>query len=169
MSRLPALLTMFAVLMSPAVSPAQDTPKPTCAAESRQFDFWIGRWNVSEKGKPAGVNHIERILGGCALMETWSGAQGGAGRSLNFFDRTDGRWHQTWIDASGGALFLSGTFTGNAMQLEGERPAAGNQPATRHRITWTPLPDGKVRQLWESRPASGGDWSTLFDGIYERE
>jgi hypothetical protein len=162
------MLSMLAVLVSPASSPAQDTPRPACAAESRQFDFWIGRWNVSEKGRPAGVNHIERILGGCALMETWSGAQGGAGRSLNFFDRADGRWHQTWIDASGEALFLSGVLSGGAMRLEGERPASGDQPATRHRITWTPLPGGKVRQLWESRGAAGGEWSVLFDGLYER-
>lgn len=148
---------------------AENPPQPGCKdAASRQFDFWLGHWHVSEKGKPAGDNRIERILEGCALLENWTGAQGGEGKSLNFFDRDDGLWHQTWIDRSGGALFLAGKFEKGAMRMEGERPAAGKQPAMRHRITWTPLPGGTVRQLWESTPAGKDQWSTQFDGLYER-
>ena len=162
------LLLLCALLMHIPV-PAADTPPANCAAEARQFDFWVGRWRVTEAGKLAGTNHIERILGGCALLETWSGAKGGAGRSLNFYDRGDRRWHQTWIDARGGALFLSGEFNAGAMRLTGERPGDGDTPAARHRITWTPLPGGAVRQLWESQPLTGGDWSIQFDGLYERE
>ena len=134
---------------------------------SRQFDFWVGHWRVTEHGKLAGDNRVEPILDGCALLENWTGAKGGAGKSLNFFDRDDGLWHQTWIDRSGGALFLAGKFGNGAMRMEGERPATGKQPAVRHRITWTPLPGGKVRQLWESAPAGKDEWSTQFDGLYE--
>jgi len=147
---------------------AQESPKPGCKdAASRQFDFWLGHWRVTEKGNPAGDNRIELILEGCALLENWTGAQGGEGKSLNFFDRDDGLWHQTWIDRSGGALFLAGKFENGAMQMEGERAATGKEPATRHRITWTPLAGGKVRQLWESTPAGKDQWSTQFDGLYE--
>ena len=134
---------------------------------SRQFDFWVGHWRVTEHGKLAGDNRVEPILDGCALLENWTGAKGGAGKSLNFFDREDGLWHQTWIDRSGGALFLAGKFENGAMRLEGERAATSKQPATRHRITWTPLPGGKVRQLWESTAAGKDLWSTQFDGLYE--
>jgi len=134
---------------------------------SRQFDFWVGHWRVTEHGKLAGDNRVEPILDGCALLENWTGAKGGAGKSLNFFDREDGLWHQTWVDRSGGALFLAGKFENGAMRLEGERAATSKQPATRHRITWTPLPGGKVRQLWESTPAGKNLWSTQFDGLYE--
>src|SRR5882672_7825099 len=78
---------------------ADEKPKRGCSdVQARQFDFWIGRWAVTEKGKPAGTNSIERILDGCALLENWTGAQGGSGKSLNFFDRADGKWHQTWVD-----------------------------------------------------------------------
>jgi hypothetical protein len=147
-----------------------EPPAARCtAAEMRQFDFWVGEWTVTDRGKLAGHNRIERILGGCALLENWSGAAGGAGKSLNFFDADDARWHQTWVDASGGALFLAGRFENGAMRLEGERPAAGETPATRHRITWTPLSDGRVRQLWESTPAGRESWSVQFDGLYVRE
>ena len=146
---------------------ADEKPKRGCSdAEARQFDFWIGHWAVTEKGKPAGTNAIERILDGCALLENWTGAQGGSGKSLNFFDRGDGKWHQTWVDGSGGALFLAGTFANGAMRMEGERPAADKQPASRHRITWTPLAGGTVRQLWESSPSDKEAWTVQFDGLY---
>jgi hypothetical protein len=124
---------------------------------------------VSEHGKLAGHNRIDRILDDCALLENWTGAQGGEGKSLNFFDRDDGLWHQTWVDRSGGALFLSGKFENGAMRLEGVRSATGKQAAMRHRITWTALPDGSVRQLWESSPVAKEEWTTQFDGLYVRE
>ena len=162
-----ALLTALLANGTPTTS-AEESPKPGCSdIPSRQFDFWIGHWRVTEHGKLAGDNRVERILDGCALLENWTGAQGGAGKSLNFFDRDDGLWHQTWIDRSGGALFLSGKFENGAMRMEGERAASGKEPAIRHRITWTPLPGGKVRQLWESTPAGKNLWSTQFDGLYE--
>jgi hypothetical protein len=152
-----------------AVSAGAADAIPGCTeAEARQFDFWMGHWRVTENGKLAGHNHIERVLGGCALIENWSGAKGGSGKSLNFFDRDDRLWHQTWIDGRGGALFLAGKFEDGAMRMEGERPAANGQPATRHRITWTPLADGSVRQLWESTPVGKAEWTQQFDGLYVR-
>jgi hypothetical protein len=156
------------MLWCAAALSSDEKPKAGCHdANARQFDFWIGRWQVSQAGKPAGINHIEKILDGCALLENWTGALGGTGKSLNFFDRDDGLWHQTWIDGSGGALQLSGRFENGAMRLAGERPPGADQPATRHRITWTPLPGGKLRQLWESTPSGMERWAVLFDGLYE--
>jgi hypothetical protein len=157
---------LFISLCGRARATEQPPATPACtAAVQRQFDFWVGDWVVTEKGKLAGHSRIERILGGCALLENWSGASGGAGKSLNFYDAEDGKWHQTWIDARGGALFLSGGYADGAMRLDGERRATADEPATRHRITWTRLPDGKVRQAWESS-TKAGKWQVLFDGLY---
>jgi hypothetical protein len=156
-------------LLSEAAASATESAPPGCAdPQARQFDFWIGQWRVTENGKLAGHNHIERVLDGCALVENWSSAQGGSGKSLNFFDRSDGLWHQTWIDRGGGALFLSGRFADGSMRMEGERPGSDQQPPTRHRITWTSLPDGSVRQVWESTPVGKEAWNTQFDGLYVR-
>jgi hypothetical protein len=38
----------------------------------------------------------------------------------------------------------------------------------RHRITWTPLPEGRVRQFWENSRDEGKTWSVAFDGTYVR-
>lgn len=170
MSRALPLLALLSIAASVplAAEDARPGPAPCSSAEHRQFDFWIGRWNVTASGQPAGRNDIQLILGGCVLLENWTGAQGGAGKSLNYFDRTDGSWHQQWVDANGGSLSLAGRFENGAMRLEGERPATAKQPATRHRITWTPRPDGTVRQLWQSTATGKEEWQTQFDGIYVR-
>ena len=171
MTRTLAFALAVALLLGGTYSmSSEEPPRPGCKdAAARQFDFWIGHWRVTEKGKLAGHNRIERILDGCALLENWTGAQGGEGKSLNFFTRDDGLWHQTWIDRSGGALFLSGRFEKGAMRLQGTQAATDKQPATRHRITWTALPDGSVRQHWESSPVVREEWATQFDGLYLRE
>lgn len=155
-------------LLPVAALAADPAPKPCATPEHRQFDFWIGQWNVTEAGQAAGRNDIQLILGGCVLLENWTGSEGGAGKSLNWYDRVDGLWHQQWVDAAGGGLSLAGKFADGVMRLEGTRPATAKQPAMRHRITWTPLPDGKVRQLWESAPVGKDEWSKQFDGTYER-
>jgi hypothetical protein len=145
-------------------------PPPDCSApEHHQFDFWIGKFEVTTPdGKVAGHNVIESTLGGCALTEHWTGAKGSEGRSINFYDRQDKRWHQVWIDSSGAPLRLSGAFTDGTMLLEGT--TADQDGGLRHeRIRWTPLADGAVRQHWEASTDGGASWSTVFDGHYVRK
>ena len=38
-----------------------------------------------------------------------------------------------------------------------------------NRITWTPLPDGKVEQEWRISPDNGRTWEISFVGIYEKQ
>ena len=164
------MLGMFLGL--PAAGLAEDTaapqPQPACdSPEHRQFDFWVGEWSVTQAGKTAGTNHIERILDGCALLESWTGASGYRGNSLNFYDTARKRWHQTWTDTSGLALALDGELAQGSMVLAGTRRDPTTQRTVHDRITWTPNPDGTVRQLWETSP-DGKTWSTAFDGLYSR-
>ena len=168
-----ALVTVLCVVtmntsISPhaAATPAAEKEKPCAAPQYRQFDFWLGSWDVTEKGKAAGTNRIESILGGCALHESWQGAGGSRGNSINFYDAPRGLWHQTWIDAAGNGLVLEGRYENGAMRLEGKRPGAAPGTTDLHRITWTPLADGKVRQLWETSSDNGKTWTEVFDGLY---
>jgi hypothetical protein len=156
------------VLAAPAM--AASAPPPACTAEAyRQFDFWAGDWNVTQQGKQAGTNRIERILGGCALLESWAGAGGSRGHSLNYYDAGRGVWHQTWVDNQGAPLELDGGLMGGSMVLSGETHNAATGGTTMNRLTWTPLPDGKVRQHWEVSGDGGKTWTTAFDGLYARK
>jgi len=155
-------------LAVPAAAIAQ-IPPPACATpEHRAFDFWIGEWNVhGAKGKLAGTNSIQREVGGCVLHERYDTGRGYSGESFNIYDAPRKVWHQTWVDSSGLLLLLEGGIREGKMVLEGETTGADGK-ATRHRITWTPNPDGSVRQLWESTTPTG-EWTVAFDGRYTRK
>jgi hypothetical protein len=146
------------------------TPPACSAPEYRQFDFWVGDWDVhTADGKAAGRNIITRIAGGCALHENWAGRGGFTGQSLNGWNSATRQWQQTWLDSSGSRLELSGGLQGTSMVLAGVTPNPSKAGTSlRHRITWTPLPEGRVRQHWETSEDEGRTWSSAFDGIYKR-
>jgi len=162
-----ALSAASGVHAQTATPPAAAPPACT-SAEHRQFDFWIGEWEVRRAdGQRAGRNRITREHGGCVLHERYTAVGGYTGSSLNMYDASRKRWHQTWTDNTGLLLELNGEFRDGRMILSGETlDAQGNR--TRERITWTPRPDGTVRQLWEQSTDSGATWAVAFDGIYSR-
>ncbi len=150
----------------PAVPPAA----PCSAPQHRQFDFWIGDWEVKNAaGNLAGTNRIESILGGCVIRENWQGTQGPAGTSLNLY-APDGKWHQTWVDSQGNLLELAGGLEGGKMVMRGTLPSQREPGKTvLHRVTWAPLDGGRIRQLWEASRDDGKTWGVQFDGIYSRK
>ena len=166
-----ALLLVLAAVVPEDAQPAPPPPpKPCSAPEYRQFDFWLGDWNVYDpKGELAGTNRITREYEGCVLKESWAAAGPVAqqGSSYNTWSPATRRWHQTWVDSTGGFLLLDGELRDGAMQLAGEMPAPGGG-TVRHRITWTPLAGGRVRQFWERSRDDGRTWTVAFDGTYVR-
>jgi len=159
-----------------AAQAAANAPPPAARAaactspEFRQFDFWVGEWEVTKRdGQIAGVNHITPILRGCVLHEDWRGAQGGTGQSFNIYDAATGKWRQTWVADDGVVLLLEGGLVDEEMVLTGRRPSR-QRPGTTilDRVTWTPLAGGDVRQLWEISEDDGATWRTVFDGRYAK-
>jgi hypothetical protein len=151
-----------------AAQPAPAAPAPCSAATHRAFDFWIGDWDVrTPDGKLVGRNRIEAGYGGCALHERYETPGGYRGESLNAYDATRGTWHQTWVDTGGLVLRLEGGPVEGGMLLQGEGRARDGT-RLRHRIRWTLLPDGRVRQLWETARGDGEAWPLNFDGLYQR-
>ena len=159
---------------TPPTAPAATAPASCSSPEYRQFDFWLGEWEViGLKGKVVGHNRIESILGGCVLAEHWTSATGNGandGRSVNQYNRDLGKWEQFWVDASGSRLHLQGGLVGKEMVLEGVQVKADPKTgiAQRERITWTPNADGSVRQLWQASKDGGKSWGVAFDGLYRR-
>lgn len=151
-----------------AIAAAAQTPAAPCSApESRQFDFWIGDWDVfTPNGKLAGTNRIEAIYG-CVLHESWKSATV-QGQSLNVFDADRSVWHQTWIDSTGSLLVIEGKLSGGAMTMSDAALPGKKDVKAVNEITWTPQPDGTVRQHWRVSADGGKTWSTSFDGKYVR-
>lgn len=162
---------MAVALLTPGIGVSQGTPppRPDCtAAEYRQFDFWLGEWQVQNavNDKLAGANSITSTMDGCVLHEHWRGMGGVVGQSFNIFDRHSGKWHQFWVDSTGMRLQLVGGIEDGRMVLTGEMPHR-EHGQVQHRIVWTPEPDGTVRQVW-TYAIDGNEWQTLFDGRYTR-
>jgi hypothetical protein len=165
-----ALIAFAALMTSASGAHAQNAqPAPCTSSEHRQFDFWVGEWEVfSGDTARAGRNTITSEMGGCALREQWESAGGFTGSSLNIYDAATGRWHQTWVDSSGTLLLLDGSLEAEGrMVMSGERPGASGGTVL-NRITWTRESADRVRQLWEVRTAPDAAWRAVFDGMYRR-
>lgn len=116
-------------------------------AEHRQFDFWVGEWNVTGAGGgQAGTNIVQELLDGCVIQENWTGATGGRGRSINAYDPDTGEWHQTWVSAfDTGHLRMAGGWDGSIMAMDGVRTQP-NGVQWIDSYTWTPVnPDVLVQ------------------------
>jgi len=154
---------------APAAAPPASPPKACASPEHRQFDFWLGDWQVTDpQGRAAGKNWISLEHDGCVLHEHWIGEKGGTGSSFSIYDGAKKRWHQSWVDNTGTILELEGGFVNGRMVLEGKGSGPKGEPLT-NRIAWEKLPDGRVRQTWTVSSDGGSSWTISFDGFYTKK
>ena len=107
------------VLTLAVVRAAAQTPCSCCTPQHRQFDFWLGEWEVYDTtGTLVGHNNLVLMQDSCLMQENWTGSRGGTGTSYNYYDQTDKSWNQLWIDNQGSVLKLKGTYFDNKMVLE---------------------------------------------------
>ena len=152
------------------VTQARQNATPPCerSPEYCQLDFWMGDWNVYSNDQLAGTNKIERVLDSCVLLESWTGKGGYNGKSFNYYTQSTGKWHQLWLDNKGGYISYLGEFKDGSMRFEGENVSSdGTRELSR--MTFTPLPDGRVRQFIEQSKDGGKKWYVWFEGFYVRE
>lgn len=138
--------------------------------ESRQFDFWVGDWEVTSNlhgGAQAGRSHVERIVGQCVVFENWTGLQG-TGKSLNAWNPDLGCWQQNWMDDRGNVTnYSEGRLVDGAMRFLAEgRGATG--ASQKRRLTFFPLSPDRVRQLGEHSDDGGATWQVDYDFDYRR-
>ncbi|MBW3564097.1 MAG: tetratricopeptide repeat protein [Acidobacteria bacterium] len=142
------------------------TLHPCGTPENRQFDFWIGDWEVfNPSGRKVGENRIEKILDGCVLAEFWTGAGGSAGRSHNRYDSARKQWVQHWVSDNGSAIDMWGGLVDGAMILE----TVPTESSPKQRWIWTLEEDGSVRQKAEQLDPETGEWQVIWDSYYRRK
>ncbi len=149
------------------VQPAACTGTPY-----RQFDFWVGDWEVTNaQDAVVGLNTITKILKGCVLHEDWRGSGGGSGQSHNIYDLQTDQWHQTWVSDNGQLLQLDGGLDERGrMVLRGETVGQGQGGGVvQNEIAWERLPSGQVRQVWRTSSDAGANWQIVFNGLYTKK
>jgi len=149
---------------------AQNNPCNCCTENHNEFDFWIGKWIVTNlDGSIAGDSIISKMQNNCMINESWTSATAGySGTSSNFYNTKTGQWEQIWIDNQGGVLLLKGNRVGNQMILKTDIEKNEDGADFYHRIIWTANSDGTVRQYWETF-IDGKDVTVAFDGLYKKQ
>jgi ketosteroid isomerase-like protein len=158
-----------AVLAVNSVAPAQvsSAESPTsasCAAPVyRQFDFWVGDWDVFDVGSSAKVAHahVDLILEGCVLREDYQGVDGHKGQSFTIYDAARKVWHQSWVTNRGELLIIEGKFEDGEIILSGEDRTKG----VLVRGTWKPE-NGNVREVAVTSADGGKTWKPWFDLMF---
>lgn len=152
--------------------------KTACTTDPvyRQFDFWIGDWDVYGKnGKKAGDSRIELILDSCIILENWKSANqfNGlyySGKSFNTYNSTTQQWQQTWVDNAGGTTeFLEGHYENNKMIFKTKPFPVNKDTMGIRRLTFFNLSADKVRQFSEISKDNEKTWTTEYDLEYRRK
>ncbi len=162
--------TILAAGIYSGLSAQNQTAPPECkSSESRQFDFWVGDWDIVKNGttEPTGQSSVQLILGNCVIFENYTN-KAFAGKSFNIYNAGLKKWQQFWVDNQGQTIEFVGEFKENGMRFTGESLNAKGEK-TIHRMTFTPMSEGRVRQLLEDSKDNGKTWSTSYDGIYVKK
>lgn len=165
----------------PACSSNTQTPAGT--ASVNDYAFWEGEWHVYETatGNLMGFDEIKRELAGCVLVQHWRQmndrySRPGApyrfsGRSISGI-RSDGKWHQLWVDTEGSHIDVKGGLNSEGqMVLESDWQTAARQDGTELKFkrvwTWAPQSDGTIHN-WGVTKIEGQDDRPSYDVTYRR-
>jgi len=183
------VLLGFGLLVGIHSGAQEQKPPPPCSTElHRQFDFWIGTWEVHDvkTGSLEGIDVVKKDFNDCGFTEHWQQQNDrhmlpGAterffGKSLNYFSQ--GEWFHQWVDNMGGHAELHGKWENGMMTMAGK--LSGENWSFPYRVVWQPMPNGTIYTWGEGqlgnatrdgKPAvlentPSGKWVRLFYDIH---
>jgi tetratricopeptide (TPR) repeat protein len=147
-----------------AVEKAQ---KPCMFAEGyRQFDFWVGEWDVFANNQKVGTSNVKVLQQGCIVEENWA-TPAQTAQSFNFYNPVTKKWHQSYMDSNGGNWMMDGEYRDGALRYEGFiYTPQGKTPV---HMTFYNLGADRVRQTAETSADGGKTWTQGWDGLYIRK
>lgn len=154
----------------PASAQEGEPPSPPCSSpEARQFDFWVGDWDLTWEGGK-GTNSVQAILGGCVIQENFDGrnaeGKGLVGMSHSVYNPARGKWLQTWVDNQGGYLDFEGGWSDGKMILS--REASRNGQDFLQRMVFQNIGENELDWNWERSDDGGKTWTTNWAIHYVR-
>jgi hypothetical protein len=101
----PSLFITTSLPQAGGGTPALPHPHP-CETDPayHKLDFRLGNWDVYDNhdGTVNRTDVVEKIVGGCALVENWREAVGsGEGKSLFYYQKANKQWKQVWVTDAG--------------------------------------------------------------------
>lgn len=152
---------------------------PCSSPEAKQFDFWIGEWNLTSRMKTGpgendwaestASNRIEKTLDGCVILENFDGRPAAdlQGMSVSSWNPKLGKWQQTWVDNKGGYLDFVGGFEEGKMILSREAERDGKE--IHQRMVFENITENSLDWNWERSDDGGTTWTLLWHLHYARK
>jgi hypothetical protein len=132
----------------------------------REFDFWLGVWDVAWREGGKGTNTITSILDGRVIQENFDGSPGTLLRGMSVSVHENGVWKQTWVDNNGSYLDFVGEFHDGKMDLR-RRAALDGKPIIQ-RMVWYNIAQDELDWNWERSDDEGKTWTVLWQIHYRR-
>ncbi|MEP7029132.1 MAG: hypothetical protein ABI960_11090 [Candidatus Eisenbacteria bacterium] len=183
----PVGLLASAILLVTLPGGAVGAPAPTPPCQDppfRQFDFWVGTWDLVSHSPVAGkdewgvdpgtpVDHVEAVLDGCGLLQRWEGVPDSTtalpfrGMSLSKWEPTIGKWRQVWIDNQGPMLVFKGEFKDGRMELYTD-PVSKDGKTIVMRQVFGDITKGAMSWSWERSEDGGASFKPVWKLDYKR-
>ncbi|KAA3597988.1 MAG: hypothetical protein DWQ06_12880 [Calditrichaeota bacterium] len=162
------ILGLFATMIS---AQENESPKSPCDfTEAKQFDFWVGEWNLTWADSGKGFNKVEKILGSCVIQENFDGLESTPlkGISVSTYNKNLKKWQQTWVDNSGAYLDFVGEFADGKMILAREFTGKEGKKIMQ-RMVWFNITKNTLNWNWERSLDEGKTWKPLWQIHYTRK
>jgi hypothetical protein len=163
-----AAILALACVTAPRASAAGENACAT-SPQGRQFDFWLGDWDVTYPGAfRASHSKVSLALGECMIVEQWDGGEGHSGENMFAYSADDKSWHGMFVDNEGRVHVFSGKVASGSAEFEGTSRGPNGESVS-NRIRVIRLSADKVEQTWEKSSDNGATWGVVFRGEYSRK
>ena len=162
----PHLLLCLLLILAFLMSTSAQAQQPNCTTpEFRQFDFWLGEWEMRDRasGTVLGRAKVEKLSNGCMMREEWISSGGASGSNLSSYHAPEKGWQMASAFANAPLLISQGQFS------NGQLVFVGQAQQWMVRIVWAATDDpSRVKQTWENSSDGGKTWTMTFDAICVR-
>ena len=140
--------------------------------ENRQFDFWIGEWDLKWAENGRGRNVITKILDDKVIQEQFTSLPADdtkplVGLSVSAYNAQTTQWQQTWVDNQGSYLDFVGGMVGDKMILSRQVVVNGEQ--VRQRMVWADIEPDSINWRWERSSDDGETWQVAWAIEYRKK
>ncbi|MDX5419581.1 MAG: hypothetical protein LPK09_10225 [Hymenobacteraceae bacterium] len=173
---------LVVILLACTASNAQHAKAPNCDEPAHhQFDFWLGEWNIKQKilmqdgswFEAKAQTEVKQVLGGCALLENWSGEvlffwegmqkpEELRGLSVRAYNPKSKKWSINWMDNRN---LQFGEHTGEFANGKGEFYRTITSPEGKEittRITFSDMKEASVHWDLAVTSDAGKTWTVLW-------
>ena len=142
--------------------------QPCETPEARQFDFWLGEWDLTWGEDGQGRNTVTSRYAGCMIEENFDGAPSMdfKGMSVSTYNARLKVWQQTWVDNQGGYIHLTGEYRNGKMVLI-NRPL-DSDGSVLFRMSFYNIKPDSLDWDWERSGDGGQTWELRWRIHYQR-